>query len=66
MSIFERLDKLQNVYATIDGAIRHDGVKATAFKRKTQRTFDALAWLQTGDMVPAGELTTTEITAEAA
>jgi hypothetical protein len=28
--------------------------------------FDVLAWLQTGDMVPAGELTTTEITAEAA
>ena len=50
-------------YGSIEGAIKHGGVIATAFRRKTQRTFDARAWLETGAMVPAGWITTTEITA---
>jgi hypothetical protein len=50
-------------YGSIEGCILHGGVIATAFKRKTQRTFDARAWLETGAMVPAGWITTTEITA---
>jgi hypothetical protein len=46
-----------------EGAILHGGVAACAFKRKTETVYDAAAWLATGAMVPAGEITTTEITA---
>jgi hypothetical protein len=55
--------QLTNIYGTIEGAIKHGGVLATAFKRRTEATYDALAWLQTGAMVPAGQITTTTITA---
>ena len=51
-------------YATIEGAILHGGVIATAFERETNETYDALAWLQTGAMVPVGTVTTTKITAQ--
>ena len=50
-------------YGTIEGAITHGGVMATAFRRKTEPTFDARAWLGTGAMVPARSITTTVITA---
>jgi hypothetical protein len=51
-------------FATIEGAILHGGVRATAFARKTEDTYDARAWLETGAMVPAGQITTTTITAQ--
>jgi hypothetical protein len=51
-------------YGSIEGAILNGGVIATAFKRKTARTYDAAQWLRTGELVPAGEITTTEITAQ--
>lgn len=57
---------MRDVFATIEGAILHGGVIATAYKRKTERTYDALAWLETGAMIPAGTVTTTEITASPA
>jgi hypothetical protein len=50
-------------YGTIEGAILHGGVIATAFTRKTERTYDAMAYLQRGEWIPCGEITTTEITA---
>ncbi len=52
-------------YGNAEGAIIHGGVKATAFNRKTEMTYDAAEWLRTGKMVPAGERTTTTITAQA-
>jgi hypothetical protein len=51
------------VFATIEGAIIHGGVRATAFERETNDTYDALAWLETGAMVRVGSVTTTKITA---
>lgn len=54
----------RNWYGNIESAIINGGVKATAFKRKTEKTYDAIAWLERGEMVPAGEITTTTITAE--
>ncbi|WP_316235076.1 MULTISPECIES: hypothetical protein [unclassified Bradyrhizobium] len=54
---------LSNVYASIEGAIVNGGVIATAYTRKTEQTYDAARWLATGEMVPAGEVTTTKITA---
>lgn len=51
-------------FGNVEGTILHAGVLATAYTRKTERTYDAVAWLQTGAMVPAGYVTTTEITAE--
>lgn len=50
-------------YGSIEGAIINGGVVATAYKRHTEQTYDAMEWLQTGAMVPAGEITVTEITA---
>jgi hypothetical protein len=51
-------------YGTIEGAILHGGVIATAYKRKTEQTYDAAHWLRTGELLPAGEVTITTITAE--
>jgi hypothetical protein len=53
-------------FGSIEGAILHGGVRATAFERKTEQLYDAAAWLHTGAMVPAGFATTTQITAERA
>lgn len=56
---------ITNVYGSIEGAILHGGVLATAFKRETSEAYDAMAWLKTGAMVPTGQtITTTKITAE--
>ena len=55
--------RISNVYGSIEGAILHGGVIATAFTRETNETYDAMAWLQTGAMVPAGQITMTKITA---
>ena len=51
-------------FGNVEGTILHAGVLATAFKRKTEQTYDSAAWLRDGSMVPAGYVTTTEITAE--
>jgi hypothetical protein len=53
-------------FGTIEGAILHGGVLATAFERKTEMTYDAARWLATNgrERVPMGEITTTKITAE--
>jgi hypothetical protein len=53
-------------YGTIEGAIIHGGVRATAFKRETTQVFDAAHWLKTGEHKPSGYVTITTITAEAA
>jgi hypothetical protein len=55
---------LRNVYGSIEGAIKHGGVLATAFKRKTNETYDAMRWLTTGELVPMGSVTITTVTAE--
>lgn len=52
-------------FGSIEGAIKHGGVAATAFRRKTEMTYDAAEWLRTGAMIEAGEVTITTITAEA-
>jgi hypothetical protein len=52
-------------YGTIEGAILHGGVIATAFERYTVQTFDAMHYFATGEHKPMGEVTTTKITAEA-
>lgn len=51
-------------YGNVEGTILHGPVIATAFKRTTEPTFDAHAWLETGEMIPAGSVTITKITAE--
>lgn len=51
-------------YGNVEGTIIHGGVLATAYKRRTEQTYDARVWLATGEMVSAGEITTTEITAQ--
>lgn len=51
-------------FGSIEGAIRHGGVIATAFHRQTEQTYDAVHWLNTGEMLPAGTITTTIITAQ--
>ena len=51
-------------YGNVEGTIINGGVLATAFKRKTEQTYDAVEWLRTGAMVPMGSVTTTKITAE--
>jgi hypothetical protein len=47
-----------------EGAIKHGGVIATAFIRKTEITYDAERWIRNREMVPTGEITTTKITQE--
>lgn len=51
-------------YGTIEGAILYGGVQATAFERKTVQLYDSRAWLEKGERIPAGEKTTTTITAK--
>ena len=51
-------------FGSPEGAILHGGVKATAFKRKTEMTYSGDEWVKTGAMVPVGEITITTITAE--
>lgn len=53
-------------YGSLDGAIKHGGVCATAYTRKTERVYDAAHWLATGELLPSGTITTTTITAEVA
>lgn len=61
-----RVNTERDWYGTIEGCIIHGGVRATAFTRKVEKTYDAEAWLRYRTMVPAGEITTTKITAERA
>jgi hypothetical protein len=51
-------------FGSAEGAILHGGVLATAYARKTEQTYDAVHWLKTKELVPMGEITITEITAE--
>jgi hypothetical protein len=51
-------------FGSIEGAIIHGGVLATAFTRKVEQTYDARIWLATGQYVPMGEIITTTITAQ--
>jgi hypothetical protein len=51
-------------YCSIEGAILHGGVIATAFKRKTETVYDTAHFIRTGELLPVGERTTTTITAE--
>jgi hypothetical protein len=57
---------LRDVYSSIEGAIIHGGVLATAFTRKTEATYDAAHWPKTGEHVRVGSITITKITAERA
>jgi hypothetical protein len=57
---------LRDVYSSIEGAIIHGGVLATAFTRKTEATYDAAHWLKTGERVRVDSITITKITAERA
>lgn len=49
---------------SIEGAIIHGGIKATAFDLKTEDVYDTKEWFKTGVMVPSGTMTTLKITAE--
>ena len=51
-------------FGSPEGAIVFGGVNATAFKQCTERTYDTVHWLETGEMVAAGSITTTTITAK--
>jgi hypothetical protein len=51
-------------YGNVEGAIIHGGVRATAYTRTTEATYDAAAWFERGTLKPAGLVTTTTITAE--
>jgi hypothetical protein len=44
--------------------IWHGGVQATAFETRDQQLYDAVAWLRTGAMVPAGRVRELKITTE--
>jgi hypothetical protein len=57
---------LRDVYSSIEGAIIHGGVLATAFTRKTGAAYDAAHRLKTGEHVRVGSITMTKITAERA
>jgi len=57
---------LREVYGSIEGAIIHGCVLATAFTRKTEATYDAAHWLKTGEHVRVDSITITKITAERA
>jgi hypothetical protein len=54
---------LANAYGTPEGAIKHGGVQATAFIRKTEEVFDAVEAIIYGRRVSAGFRTTTKVTA---
>lgn len=64
-AVRKRVDTEAGWYGSPEGAILHGGVRATAFERKTEMTYDGALWLRTGAMVEAGFVTTTKITAEA-
>jgi hypothetical protein len=50
-------------YGNPEGTIIYGGVYATAFRRKTETVYDAVAWLENDERIPAGEKTTITITA---
>jgi hypothetical protein len=52
------------VFGSIEGAIINGGVQACAFTRKTERLFDAAAWLKTGQMVEVESMDVVTITAK--
>ena len=60
--ICKRVDSESGWFGSTEGAIIHGGVKATAFESKTEMTYDAERYLQTGEMVAVGEVTVIEIT----
>jgi len=66
-AICERVDRShysgEQWFGSPEGAIKHGRVKACAFKRTVEPTYDAAKWLETGVMVHAGELVSIEITA---
>lgn len=60
-----RIDKGERGwFATPEGAILYGGVKACAFERTIEQTYDAAEWLRTGSLVPMGSLDKITITAE--
>jgi hypothetical protein len=50
-------------YSNPEGCILHGGVKATAFKRTIEKTYDGPHWLKTNEMREVGRVMVTEITA---
>lgn len=51
-------------FGTIEGAILHGGVIATAIKRTREPTYSSAHYLATGQYLCVGEIMVTEITAE--
>ena len=51
-------------YGNVEGTIFHGGVLATAFKRRTEQTYDTAAFFERKEYVPVDFVTVTEITAE--
>lgn len=47
-------------YLSVIGCVLHGSVQATPIKITRSAVYDAMAWLTTGAMVPAGEVTTVE------
>ncbi len=60
-----RVDAAPNEwYGSPEGVILYAGVIATAFKRKTEATYDGPRYFATGEMLQTGTVTHTTITAE--
>jgi len=62
--IRKRVDTEKGWYGNVEGIIVHGGVIATAFERRTEQLYDAVAWFERGEYVPAGTRVVTKITAE--
>jgi hypothetical protein len=50
-------------FGSPEGAILNGGVLATAFTRRIEKTYNAIHWLATGELVENGKNVTTRITA---
>ncbi len=42
-------------YGSAEGAVMHGGVRACAFRQRTEQTYDAITWLRTRQLVHMGE-----------
>jgi hypothetical protein len=63
-AIRARVDSESDWYGSVEGAIKHGGVVATAFIKRTEPLYDAITWLKRNERLPVGVAEHTEITAE--
>lgn len=48
-------------FCTVVGCVRHGRVFATPIHITSEQTYDAMTWLRTGEMIPAGPVITIKI-----